>query len=133
MKLIERIRSRIEEAVREQLEPSEELRAYTMCTIARWRILVFLLGPLVQAFADRPHYLAITDNRVLLLKPSLGGKKVEVVFRDPRGSVNAVASKDGWLRSWLKLRRATGEELRLEFTSVWKKDLPPIRRMLYAG
>lgn len=132
MAIGERVRSRVEETVREHLQGGEELRRYAMCVVVRHQMLAFLLGPIAQAFTNRPHCLAVTDRRVLLLKPTLSGRSAELVFGDPLGTVEVVSAKDGLMRSKLRVRRASGQEFRLEFAPTWKKDGAAIRGILQA-
>lgn len=133
MGLTDRARRRIEEAVGGRLEPGEELRDSGMCQLVRSRLLPALFGPIAQAFANRPHYVALTDRRVLLLRPSLTGKREELVFADPVETVEVASAKDGMVRMRLVLRRATGEELRLEFAPGWRETGRALRDALRLG
>lgn len=130
MGLTDRARRRIVEAVEGRLEPDEHIRVSAMCTVVRSGVLPVLLGPIAQAFTNRPHYIALTDRRLLLLRPTLSGKDEELVFADPLETAEVVSAKDGLVQTKIVLRRATGDEVRLEFAPGWRKDATTIRGAL---
>ncbi|MGH7371175.1 MAG: hypothetical protein ACREJK_04960 [Candidatus Methylomirabilales bacterium] len=127
----ERLRQHMEQAVRAVLEPGEQVRAMAFGTVPpRWWGYA-ILGPLAITFLEWPHYVAVTDRRVILLKPSLTGRETQLVWTGPRGAVSVLEFRLR-LKTRIRLRRADGSEVLLNFARSWRDEAEAIRRALAA-
>lgn len=127
MALKDRIRQQIAEIARPRIEPGEEILALGFATVSPRLWLYFLLGPIVNTFLVRPHYVVLTNRRLLLLRPSLTGRHADQVFAHPASAVSVVRFKTGVLRTSLWIRGPDGRETRLEFGRTWAPEAASIR------
>jgi hypothetical protein len=123
------LRQHMEQAVRTVLEPGEQVRAMAFCTIPPPWWWYVMLGPLAIPFLERPHYVAVTDRRVVLLKPSLTGREAPLVWTGPRGAVSVVEFRSR-LKSKIRLRRVDGGEVHLKFARSWREEAEAVRKAL---
>lgn len=134
MALTERVRKRVTEAARPHLLPEEQLLVAAMGVRSRprRRFLLSLLSPILTAFEQRPYYVALTDRRLLILKPGLtSGKVVEQVLAEPRSTVRLEDVRHGPLWSVLGLRQQpSGEPWRLEFSRTWRGEAHALEQRL---
>lgn len=136
MPLTDKVRTRIEEAARAHLLAGEQILAAGMAVRSRRRrqFLLSLLSPLLTAFSQRPYYVVLTDQRLLVLKPGLmRGTSAEHVWADPPSTLHLEESRQGPLNSVLTVRRQTTNEVwRLELNRMYRAEAERIRQALTA-
>lgn len=137
MGLAQRVQRRVTEAVEGHLAAGERLVAAAIATRSRPRrqLLLGLLSPLLSAVSQRPYYVALTDQRLLLLRPGLRhGTVAEEVLADPHQTIELEEARHGLLRSVLVLRRQpSGERWRLELGRSWREEAEAIAGALGGG
>lgn len=120
----------MEQAVRPVLEPGEQLSALALATIGRRAWVDLFLGPIVTMFLERPHYVAVTDRRLLILKASLTGQQTDLFWAEPRDTVRVLDFRFRFGTS-LRLRRLRdGAIIRLSFARAWRGQAEAIRAAL---
>ena len=120
----------MEQAVRTVLEPGEQLAALAMATVGPRLWVHLLLGPIATAFLERPHYVAVTDRRLLVLKPSLTGNQTHLVWAEPRDTVRVLDFRSRF-GTRLRLRRMRdGAVIHLSFARAWRGQAGAIQAAL---
>lgn len=136
MALTDRVRERVNTAIDPHLMPDERLLVAAIGTRSRRRrqFLLSLVNPMLTAFTQRPYYVALTDRRLLVLKPGLArANVVEEVLAEPRSTVRVEGARHGRLRSVLALRRQpSDEEWRFEFGRTWRSEVMALEQALGA-
>jgi hypothetical protein len=121
----DKVASRAEGFVRNELEPSEEIEAVawgiTIVSV-RWS----LLSPLVHLFA-KPYILCLTDGRLLVVRGRrLGGRPLELEWAEPLAGVRVERLKKV-LNTRLDLKRVSdGSVLRLKVGAAWNHEAAEI-------
>lgn len=134
MALTDRVRERVNTAIDPHPMPDERLLVAAIGTRSRRRrqFLLSLVNPMLTAFTQRPYYVALTDRRLLVLKPGLArANVVEEVLAEPRSTVRVEGARHGRLRSVLALRRQpSDEEWRFEFGRMWRSEVTTLTQSL---
>lgn len=130
MGITERLRQHMEQVVRTVLEPGEQLAVLALASIGPRLWVHLLLGPIATTFLERPHYVAVTDRRLLVLKPSLTGHQTRLVWAEPRDTVRVLDFRSRFGTS-LRLRRVRdGAVIHLSFARTWRDQAGAIRAAL---
>jgi hypothetical protein len=135
MGLTDRVRTKGIEQVRPYLRPGENVHSYMMGSRRRPRaqFLYALVSPILSAFTSRPHYLVLTNERLLVLKPGLTGHTVELVEDEHLSTLEVAHHRQGPITTRLDLRRkAGGEDLSFEIGRQWRGDVAAVMTVLGA-
>lgn len=87
------------------------------------------LAPIAQAFKDKPVYLAVVGDNLVMIKPALTKMTGDIVFNQQLSEFDVEAFKEGF-GARLELRRTNGEEYRLAFSRMWKPEARELRERL---
>ena len=122
------------EALAAVLEANEDAQDLAHTSIGPSPLLLYELGGLyAEMIFLKPHYIAITDRRVILIRASRwSARGRSLVLAEPRDTVTAERFKPGVFRyTAFFLRTAGGDVRRLNFRrALWKPEAETMFRKL---
>lgn len=122
------------EALATVLEANEDAQDLAYTSIGPSPLLLYELGGLyAEMIFLKPHYIAITDRRVILIRASRwSARGLSLVLAEPRDTVTAERFKPGVFRyTAFFLRTAGGDVRRLNFRrALWKPEAEAMFRKL---
>src|SRR6266487_850420 len=120
------------EAIAPILEPGEGIEAGCAVLTGPSPWLGAGVGLLIlYGLGTRPYYVAVTDRRVIFMRPGLwSARQIRLGHADPRSAVSISDVRRGRIWNRFQYRRPDGTTVRVNIHRIWAPEMEGIVRAL---